>query len=173
MSKGKSMAEGESDIIIVHVNGIAAEGLLTLQAHRSWRVIDLKWRLWQESGHPVAAQKLVADAAPLVDTQTLDCVCSGTDLSLTLVICRLKVEQDKLCAICLHAPPDCVHVPCGHQCVCISCADAWAALKVNEDDLGVRCPECSLPQLSEFYVRWRAVPIGELLEMRKYFHGSE
>ena len=46
-----------------------------------------------------------------------------------------------VCAICLTRPAICAFMPCGHRCVCASCARKWT--RGRQPDSGLRCVLCN------------------------------
>ena len=47
----------------------------------------------------------------------------GSSVALPAAPAHYSRAEETLCVVCFDAPKDHIMVPCGHQCVCASCAE--------------------------------------------------
>ena len=52
---------------------------------------------------------------------------------------QAAADEENMCVVCFDAPKDHIIVPCGHQCVCASCAEQLTNTRTPT------CPVCRGP----------------------------
>ena len=52
------------------------------------------------------------------------------------------VEEEVLCVVCMDAPKQHIILPCGHQCVCETCAKEFKPKTVKKRKTRKDCPVC-------------------------------
>jgi hypothetical protein len=52
---------------------------------------------------------------------------------------QAAADEENMCVVCMDAPKDYLIVPCGHQCVCASCAEQLTKTRTPT------CPVCREP----------------------------